>query len=61
MEICKESKFLGCLGGSVVGHLPSAQGVVLGSWDHIPHQAPHEELLLPLPMSLPLSVSLMNK
>ena len=29
----------GRLGGSVVGHLPSAQGVILESRDRVPHQA----------------------
>ena len=47
---------LGCLGGSVVEHLPLVQGVVPGS--HI--WLPGGSLFLPLPMSLPL-VSLMNK
>ena len=39
--------WLGHLGGSVVECLPSAQGVILGSWDQVPHPAPHKE-----PMSL---------
>ena len=52
------------LGGSVVEHLPLAQGVTLGSWDSI--QAFHiglsaGNLRLPLPVSLPVSVSLMNE
>ena len=29
----------GCLGGSAVEHLPSAQGVILESQDRVPHQA----------------------
>ena len=29
----KSSIFLGCLGGSVVEHLPLAQIVISGSWD----------------------------
>ena len=33
----------GCLGGSVVEHLPLAQGMILGSWDWIPHQGPRRE------------------
>ena len=45
----------GRLGGSVVERLPSAQVVILRSWDRVPHWAPCRELLLPLP------VSLMNK
>ena len=39
----------GDLGGPAVEHLPWARAVTLGSQD------------LPLPVSLPLSVSLMNK
>ena len=35
-----KSPHLGCLGGSVVEHLPSAQGVILGSGDPVPHCAP---------------------
>ena len=30
----------GCLGGSAVEHLPSAQGVILETWDRVPHRAP---------------------
>ena len=30
---------LGHLGGSVVEHLPSAPGVIPGSWNRVPHQA----------------------
>ena len=30
---------LGHLGGSVVGHLPLAQGMIPESWDRVPHQA----------------------
>ena len=54
-------KTSGHLGGSVVEHLPSAQGVIPGSEieSHIGLLA--GSLLLPLPMSLPLCVSLMNK
>ena len=33
------------VGGSVVERLPLAQGVILGSWDQVPHRAP-------LPVSL---------
>ena len=28
-----------CLGGLEVEHLPLAQGVILGSWDGVPHRA----------------------
>ena len=51
----------GHLGGSAVEHLPSAQGVIPGSRieSHIGLLA--WSLLLPWPISLPLSVSLMNK
>ena len=41
--------------------LPSAQGMIPGSWDRVPHHAPAGSLHLPLPVSLPLSVCLMNK
>ena len=49
---------LGCLGGSVVEPLPSAQVVIPGSWDRVPHWAPRREPVLPLPVSLPLSLFL---
>ena len=44
----------GRLGGSVVERLPSAQGMLTGSWDQVPHRAPCsvESLLLPLTLSL---------
>ena len=45
----------GCLGGSVVEHLPSAQGMILGSWVRVLNQAPSDYV------SASLSVSLMNK
>ena len=51
----------GCLGGSVVEHLPLAQVVILGSWDRIPHRAPHGELCLSLPLSLCVSHELKKK
>ena len=49
---------LGYLGGSVVEHLPLAPGVIrgLGIESHI--RLPVKSLLLPLSMSLPLSVCL---
>ena len=50
---------LGSLGGAAVWRLPLAQGVILETRDRIPHQVPGAwSLLLPLPMSLPLSHSL---
>ena len=33
----------GRLGGSAVKHLPLAQVVIPGSWDTVPHRAPHRE------------------
>ena len=38
-----KSAFKGTPGWLSGGHLPSAQGVILGSWDQVPHQAPHRE------------------
>ena len=61
-HFCFKSSFLGCLGGSVVERLPSAQGVVLESRDQVSHWAPCvEPPPMSLPLSLPLSLSLMNK
>ena len=37
-------------------HLPLDQVTIPGSWDGVPHQAPAGSLLLPLPISLPLSL-----
>lgn len=34
---------MGHLGGSVVGHLPSAQGMLLEFLDPVPHRAPFME------------------
>ena len=48
---------LGSLGGSAVERLPWARGMTPGSRDRVPTGS----LLLPLPVSLPLSVPLMNK
>ena len=50
---------MGCQGGSAVEHLPSAMGPGSGIKPHI--WLLTGSLLLPLPMSLPLCVSLMNK
>ena len=53
---------MGCLGGSVVERLPLAQGAILETQDRIPYRAPGAwSLLLPLPVSLPLSLSLYHK
>ena len=49
---------MGSLGGSGVWRLPLAQGAILETRDRIPHQAPGAwSLLLPLLVSLPLSLS----
>ena len=52
----------GHLAGSVVERLPSAPGVIPGSWDRVPHRAP-QGACFSLCLSLPLSLSLrfMNK
>ena len=46
----------GRLGGSAVERVPLAQGMTPGSWDRVPHGLPAGSLLLPLPVSLPLSL-----
>ena len=52
----------GHLGGSVVEYLPLTQGMIPGSWDQVPHQAPLEEPVSPSSyVSASLSESLMNK
>ena len=48
---------MGHLGGSVVEHLPLAQGVILGSCIGLPVGS----LLLPLPMSLHLSLCISHE
>ena len=49
----------GSLGGAAVWRLPLAQGAILETRDRIPRLAPAAwSLLLPLPVSLPLSLSL---
>ena len=51
--------FSGSLGGAAVWRLPLAQGAILETRDRIPRWAPSAwGLLLPLPVSLPLSLSL---
>ena len=53
----REVKKRGSLGGAVVWCLSLAQGAILETWDRIPHRAPGAwSLLLPLPVSLPLSL-----
>ena len=51
--------FRGSLGGTAVWRLPLAQGAILETRDRIPRWATGAwSLLLPLPVSLPLSLSL---
>ena len=49
---------MGCLGGSVVECLPSAQGMILGPGIESHIGLPVWSLLLSLPVSLRLSLSL---
>ena len=52
----------GHLGGSVVEHLPLTQIMIPGSWDGVPHRAPHREPASPSAyVSASLCMSLMNK
>ena len=61
LQFSKEYKVLGSLGGAAVWRLPLAQGAILETRDRIPHRAPGAwSLLLPLPVSLPLSLSLFS-
>ena len=49
---------VGHLGASVVEHLPLAQVVIPGSWDQVPHWAPHRKPASPSAyVSASLSVS----
>ena len=60
----KSEKTQGRLGGSAVERLPSAQGVIPGSWDQILHRAPCMEPASPsacVSASLSLSLSIINK
>ena len=58
-ELFRKGNWGGSLGGPVVWHLPLAQGAILETRDRVPRRAPGAwSLLLPLPVSLPLSVSL---
>ena len=54
----EDSEAQGHLGGSAVEHLPLAQGVTPGSLIESRIGIPAGNLLLPLPVSLPLCVSL---
>ena len=57
-----ERKTVGCPGGSVVEHLPSAQVMIPGAWDRVPHRVPHREPASPSAyVSASLWDSLMNK
>ena len=54
--------FMGHLGGSVVEHLPLAQGLILESWDRVPHRVRLKESASPSAyVSVSLCVSLVNK
>ena len=58
----QEKMLKGHLGGPAVKHLPSAQVVILGSWDQVLHWAPSSKPASPSTcVSASLSVSLMNK
>ena len=60
--IFKSNNTQGCLGGSVVEHLPSAQVVIPGSWDRVPHWALRREPASPSAcVSASLSGSLIYK
>ena len=52
---------MGNLGGSVVEHLSSAQVMILGPGIESHIGLPTGSLLLPLPMSLPLSVGVSHE
>ena len=55
-------KMQGCLGGSAVECLPLAQGMILESWDGVPHQTPcMGSASLSAYVSASFSVSLMKK
>ena len=58
----KEGMSRGSLGGAAVWRLPLAQGAILETRDRIPHRAPGAwSLLMSLPLSLSLSVTIINK
>ena len=52
----RRSFYWGSLGGSVVSHQSLAQGPILESRDQVPRRAPGMGLLVPPPVSLPLSL-----
>ena len=56
----KKQDTMGCLSGSVVEHLPSAQGMILKFQDRVPQRAPCMEPASPS-ACLCLPLSLMNK
>ena len=58
LTISNKDSVLGRPGGSAVGRLPSAQGMILESPAQVPHRAPGIE---PASPSAYLSLSLMNK
>ena len=58
LDFWHNSLLTGCLGGSVVEHLPSAQDMILGLGIESHIRLPTRSLLLPLSMSLPLSFCL---
>ena len=43
LEPLQNREFWGHLGGSAAEHLLSTQGVILGSWDRVPHRTPLRE------------------
>ena len=61
-NVSQEKLAQGSLGGAAVWRLPLAQGAILETGDRIPHRAPGAwSLLLPLPMSLPHSISVCHE
>ena len=62
LKVAVKTKGLGCLDGSAVECLPSAQDVIPESWDRVTLWAPHRESASPSAyVSASLFVSLMNK
>ena len=61
-QLDPNTELLRHLGGSVVECLPSAEVMIPGSWDQVPHQAPCGEPASPSAcVSASLCVCLMNK